>query len=66
MEIIVGGDFTNPVLFKTKQASSLYINKEDGQPAVLYIFPKNKNCYLRYTKGEDSNFDNIVKQLGLK
>jgi hypothetical protein len=66
MHVVIGGDFKNPVLFSTKDAQSMLIDTEDGEPAVLFKFLPSRNGYIRLTRGEDKNFDEVVRQLGLK
>ena len=66
MRVVVGGDFKNPVLFSTKEAQTLLVETDDGEPAVLFKFLPSRNGYIRLTRGEDKNFNEVVKQLGLK
>lgn len=66
MKVTVAGDFKEPILFKTNKATALLIDTEDGQPAVIYKFLANKNGYLRLTRGEDKNFEEVARQLQLK
>ena len=67
MEVIVVGDFTNDKpLLVTKKATSLYINCEDGTPAVIYKLLPNGKGYIRLTRGEDKDFDDFLRQSGLK
>jgi len=65
MRVIVGGDIKNPVLLNTNKATSLIIETEDGRPAVIFKMLEDGNGFLRLTKGEDDNFDEIARQLGL-
>ncbi len=66
MKITIGGDFKMPVLFSTDKATSLLVETDDGTPAVLYKFFPNGKGYVRLTRGEDKDFDFLVKQLDLK
>lgn len=63
MKVTVGGDYKNPVLFKTDKATALLIQTDDGKPAVIFRF--SGNAIVRYTRGEDKNFDEVARQLGL-
>lgn len=66
MKIIVAGDFQHPILFETKDATAIFITTDDGSPNVIYRFLKNRNVWIRLTKGEDLAFNEIAKQLGFK
>jgi len=65
MRVTVAGDFKNPILLDTKDATALLMEFEDGQPAVIVRILPNKQGYVRLFKGEDSNFDDQARQLGL-
>lgn len=65
MRVIVAGDYKNPVLLNTKEATALLIETNDGQPAVILRMLPNGQGFIRLFKGEDSNFDETAKQLGL-
>ncbi len=66
MKVTVAGDIKNPVLLTTDKATALLIETEDGQPAVIIRMLPNGSGYLRLFKGEDTNFDDTAKELGLK
>ena len=65
MRVIVLGDFREPVMLDTTKATSLMITSDDGKPNVLYRIVADGKGWIRYTQGEDKNFDDIVRQLGL-
>jgi hypothetical protein len=65
MKVIVAGDYKNTILLNTDKATALMIDTDDGEPAVIIrILPKG-NGYLRLFKGEDADFDEQARQLGL-
>jgi hypothetical protein len=65
MRIVVTGDFKEPRLLDTDKATGLLIYSDDGTPNVIYrIIGKGKG-WVRYTKGEDENFSDVARQLGL-
>ena len=66
MKVIVAGDSKNPILLDTKNATALLIDTEDGAPAVIIKMLPNGSGYLRLFKGEDTNFDEQARELGLK
>jgi len=65
MTVIVVGDFRQPVLLETTEASGILIKSEDGKTNTIYRFIDNGKSWVRYTKGEDKNFDDVARQLGL-
>ena len=65
MRITVAGDIKNPVLLDTDKATALLVETDDGQPAMVLQMLSNGNGFIRITKGEDKNFDQIAKELGL-
>jgi hypothetical protein len=65
MRIVVVGDFREPALLSTDKATALLIYSDDGTPNVIYRIIANGKGWVRYTKGEDSNFDDVAKALGL-
>jgi len=65
MRVTVAGDFKSPILLNTKDATALLIDTEDGNPAVIIRLLPNKQGYIRLFKGEDTDFDDVAKQLGL-
>ena len=65
MRIVVTGDFREPILLDTDKATGLLIYSDEGRPNVIYSIVGNGKGWIRYTKGEDSNFDEIAKMLGL-
>ncbi len=66
MRVIVAGDYKNPILLNTTEATALLIETDDGQPAVILRMLPNGHGFIRLFKGEDKNFDETAKQLGLK
>lgn len=65
MRITVAGDIKNPVLLDTDKATALLVETDDGKPAMVLQMLSNGNGFIRITKGEDKNFDQIAKELGL-
>jgi hypothetical protein len=65
MRVVVTGDFKKPRLLDTEEATGLLIFSEDGTPNVIYRMLENDKGWVRYTKGEDKNFYDVARQLGL-
>jgi len=65
MKVTVVGDYKNPILLSTKEATALLIETDDGNPAVIIKMLANGQGFIRLFKGEDKNFDETAKQLGL-
>lgn len=65
MKVLVAGDYKNPILLDTKDATALLIDFDDGSPAVIIRMLPNRNGYIKLMKGEDKNFDEQARQLGL-
>lgn len=65
MKVVVTGDFREPVLLNTNKASGLLIYSDSGQPNVVYRFIGEGKGWIRYTKGEDPAFEEVVKNMGL-
>lgn len=65
MRIIVAGGLKKPVLLNTTEATALLITSDDGTPSVIYRFLENGTGYIRFTEGEDKNFAEAAKELGL-
>ena len=65
MKVVVAGDYKTPILLNTEKATALLIDTEDGQPAVIIRILPNGSGYLRLFKGEDKDFDEQARQLGL-
>jgi len=65
MRVVVAGDFREPVLLDTEKATSLLIYSDDGKPNVIYRFIAEGRGWIRYTKGEDKEFNDVAKALGL-
>lgn len=65
MRVIVTGDFREPTLLNTDKATGILIYSDDGEPNVIYRMLSNGKGWIRYTKGEDSEFGDIAKSLGL-
>lgn len=66
MRVIVAGDIRNPILLDTTKATALLIQTDDGKPNVLFKMMDNGKGWIRLTKGEDRNFDEAVRELGLE
>lgn len=65
MRVIVAGDYKNPVLFETNDATALLICDEEGEPNTIFRMVKDGAGWIRYTKIEDKNFDDVARQLNL-
>ena len=65
MRVLVAGGLKNPVLLDTKEATALLITSDDGKPSVIYRLMESGNGWIRFTDGEDKNFAEVVKELGL-
>jgi hypothetical protein len=65
MKVVVTGDFKQPVLLNTNKATGLIIYSDNGEPNTIYRMMGNGMSWVRFTKGEDKNFDDVARQLGL-
>ena len=65
MRIIVAGGLKNPVLLDTTEATALLITDDEGTPNVIYRLLDNGKGWMRFTQGEDRNFNEVAKELGL-
>jgi hypothetical protein len=65
MKVVVTGDFREPTLLNTDKATGVLIYSDDGRPNVIFRMIGNGKGWIRYTKGEDANFDEIAQSLGL-
>lgn len=65
MKVIVTGDFRKPTLLNTEEATGILIYSDDGKPNVIYRIVAGGKGWVRYTKGEDENFTEIARALGL-
>jgi hypothetical protein len=65
MKVVVTGDFREPVLLDTDKATGILIYTDDGIPNVIYRMIADGKGWIRYTKGEDENFNEIARSLGL-
>ena len=65
MRVFVAGGLKTPVLLDTTEATAILIMNDDGQPNVIYQLLPNGTSWIRYTKGEDANFNDVAKELGL-
>ena len=65
MRVTVAGDFKSPILLDTKEATAVLMEFDDGQPAVIIRILQNQKGYVRLYRGEDPNFDEQARQLGL-
>jgi len=67
MRIVVAGDARRSprILLDTKEAVGLLVERDDGQPSMVLQLMSDGQGWVRYTKGEDKNFDEVARQLGL-
>ena len=67
MRITVVGDPRKApsILLDTTEATGLLIQTDDGQPSVIYQMLPNGRGWVRFTKHEDKNFNEVAQQLGL-
>ena len=65
MRIFVAGGLKNPVLLDTTEATALLITDDEGKPNVIYQLLPNGTSWIRHTSGEDKNFSDVAKELGL-
>jgi len=65
MRVVVTGDFKKPKLLDTTEATGLLIYSDNGEPNVIYRMIGGGTGWVRYTKGEDENFYDVARQLGL-
>lgn len=65
MRIVVAGGLKNPILLDTDEATALLITDDEGNPNVVYKMLENGKGWIRFTKGEDKNFTEVTKDLGL-
>lgn len=65
MRVVVAGNYKNPILLNTNEATALLIETDDGQPAVILRMLPNGKGYIRLFKGEDEKFNDTARQLGL-
>jgi hypothetical protein len=65
MKVVVTGDFRQPVLLETDKATGILIYSDEDRPNVIYRMIGSGKGWIRYTKGEDQNFDEIARMLGL-
>lgn len=65
MRVFVAGGLAKPVLLDTNEATALLISNDDGSPSVIYRILDNGKGWIRYTDGEDKNFAEVARELGL-
>ena len=65
MRVIVAGGLLKPILLDTTEATALLITNNEGKPNVIYKFLDNGEGWIRFTEGEDPNFNEAAKELGL-
>lgn len=65
MKVVVAGGIRKPILLNTSEATAILISTDDGKPNVIFKMLADGKGWLRLTKGEDKNFDDTAKQLGL-
>jgi hypothetical protein len=66
MRVIVAGGMDKPILLDTKKATAILISTDDGKPNVIFQILKDGRGWIRLTEGEDQNFHEVAKQLGLE
>lgn len=64
MNIRVAGDLGR-VLLDTDKATAVLIDTDDGRPTVIFKMLPDGKGWLRLTQGEDKNFNEVARQLGL-
>lgn len=64
MRVTVAGGMAKPILLDTTEATAILISTDDGDPNVIYKLLGDKG-WLRFTQGEDKNFGEVAKELGL-
>jgi hypothetical protein len=65
MEVIVAGDIEKPILFRSSKATAVMIDTDDGNPTVIFRMLPGGIGWSRLTKGEDKNFNQVARSLGL-
>jgi len=65
MRILVVGGLKTPILLDTDEATALLITDDDGKPNTIYKINENGKGWLRFTRGEDKNFTEVARDLGL-
>lgn len=65
MRVVVAGNYKSPIILDTKDATAVLVEYDDGSPAMILRMLPNKQGYLRLFKGEDKDFDDQARQLGL-
>jgi hypothetical protein len=65
VRVIVAGNIKKPILLDTKEFSAVLIETDDGKPTVIYKNIAGGKSWVRLTKGEDSEFDEVARQLKL-
>lgn len=65
MRVLVAGDYKTGVLLDTEAATAILIETNDGKPAMILRMLPDGSGYIRLVKGEDKNFDEQARQLGL-
>lgn len=65
MRVTVAGGIKKPLLLNTDEATAVLIETTDGSPVFLLKMLANGKGYIRLVKGEDPNFDETARQLGL-
>lgn len=64
MNVTVVGDL-GKMLLNTNKATAVLIDTDDGRPTVIFKMLPDGNGWLRLTQGEDKNFNEVARQLGL-
>ena len=65
MRVLVAGGLKKPVLLDTTEATALLITDDNGKPNVIYRLLENGEGWIRFTEGEDKNFAEVARELGL-
>jgi hypothetical protein len=66
MRVIVAGGMVKPILLDTTKATAVLIATDDGKPNVIFKMMSDGRGWIRLTEGEDKNFHQVAKELGLE
>lgn len=67
MRVIVAGDIrVDAILLNTDKATAVFIETDDGEPAIIISMLPGGNGYMRLTRGEDPEFESLARQLKIK
>ena len=65
MRVLVAGDYRHRVLLDTTKATAILIMDDNDKPNVIFKMLENGKGWVRFTEGEDPNFNSVAKELGL-